>query len=246
MNDSAVPNQFVEPGEDRSGELLVLKTANRKVEPGKECRVDFTVENFNEIAGYQFTLGFDPGKMEFLRFEPGELTSLTEQNFGFRLLGEGVLTTSWHDFKSNTLPDGAVLFSLVFESKTNLELSQNLHISSGYTQAEAYHETGEMLGVHLEFLDETSTGQTAPLSVQVRPNPFRESAVIGFYLPETREVTLSIFDATGRMVKAVRSNFKAGYNEFQLNAADLAGQGTYYYRLQTPGEAATGTLVLLR
>ncbi len=246
VNDSAVPNQFVEPGEDRSGELLVLKTANRKVEPGKECRVDFTVENFNEIAGYQFALSFDPGKMEFLRFEPGELTSLTEQNFGFRLLGEGVLTTSWHDFKSNTLPDGAVLFSLVFESKTNLELSQNLHISSGYTRAEAYHETGEMLGVHLEFLDETSTGQTGPLSVQVRPNPFRESAVIGFYLPETREVTLSIFDATGRMVKTVRSNFKAGYNEFQLNSADLAGQGTYYYRLQTPAEASTGKLVLLR
>ena len=246
VNDSAAPNHFTQPNEDRSGEMLKLKAAGQQLEQGGEYRVDFTVENFTEIAGYQFTLDFDQNKLEFLRVEPGELASLSEANFGYRLLGEGVLTTSWNDFEGNTLPDGAVLFSLVFQAKPAMELSHSLHISSDYTQAEAYHESGEILGIALEFENTPSTDNRQPLTVEVRPNPFRETTVIGFYLPEAREATLSVFDATGRLVKTAQGNFGEGYGEFLLNAGELPGQGAYFYRLQTAGETVTGKVVLVR
>jgi hypothetical protein len=246
VNDSASPNSFTQPNEDRSGETLMLKAVGQQTEQGREFKVDFTVENFSQIAGYQFTLNFDPGKMELLRVEPGELASLTEANFGFRLLDVGALTTSWNNFEATTMPDGAVLFSLIFQAKSSADLSQSLRISSDYTQAEAYRESGEILDIALEFQLETNKEQPLTINVQVRPNPFRETTVIGFYLPEAREATLGVFDATGRLVKTAQGDFGAGYNEFHLHAGELTGQGTYFYRLQTIDEAVTGKLVLVR
>ena len=54
------------------------------------------------------------------------------------------------------------LFTLVFYSKMDTELSKHLQITSRFTEAEAYNEAGEELDVVLKFLEDE--GKTlAPL-----------------------------------------------------------------------------------
>ncbi|TAK49445.1 MAG: T9SS type A sorting domain-containing protein [Saprospiraceae bacterium] len=242
LNGSAIPNQFYNPPDERSGETLTLRVNDAFLQPGKEQHIDFTASNFHQIIGYQFTLNFDPGALEFVRVETGDLPSLTEANFGFRFVEDGALTTSWNDFSAHDLPENAVLFSLVFKPKSAIYPGAALRISSDFTAAEAYHENGELLGVNLEFEAPSGTQQ---LTANTHPNPFRGKTIVSFTNPADQEVTLTVFDASGRVLKTVRGTFTAGYGEFEIEAAALHGAGSYFYRLETSSDAVTGKLLLM-
>ncbi len=249
VNGSAAPNDFDEPAEERSGQTLQLNVQDAAMQPGEEQRVDFTVKNFREIVGYQFTLRFDMELLEFQQVEMGGLASLSETNFGFRLLDEGVLTTSWNAATPTSLPDDAVLFSLVFAARQAANRSQALRISSDYTQAEAYFENGELLDLALNF-GQPLTIDHSSFTIKTSPNPFTETTVIGFTLPEApqgqaQEATLSVYDPAGRLVKTQQGSFASGYNELKISRLDLPTAGTYLFRLHTAGEVATGKLVLV-
>ena len=84
--------------------------------------------------------------------------------------------------------------SLNVRAKEDVELSEVLRISSEYTKAEAYRE-GEQLDVQLSFV-EGAEAQGAFRLYQNQPNPWKEATVIGFMLPESGEVSLSIFDVS--------------------------------------------------
>ncbi|MCF8246331.1 MAG: T9SS type A sorting domain-containing protein [Saprospiraceae bacterium] len=243
VNGNAAPNDFDAPAEERSGETLQLPVRDEALKAGQAQRVDFTVKNFRDIVGYQFTLRFDTELLDFQQVEMGELASLSEANFGFRLLDEGVLTTSWNDIMPTNLPDDAVLFSLTFSARENANLSEALRISSDFTRAEAYFENGELLDVALKFEGSPLTPHSS--SLKISPNPFSESTAIGFTLSEAQEATLTVFDAAGRLMKTQQGSFAVGYNELKINRLDLLAAGTYFFRLQTAGEAVTGKLVLV-
>jgi len=249
VNGNAVPNDFAAANtEERSGQSLLVSVRDEAMQLGQEQRMDFTVKNFKDIIGYQFTLNFDPEVLDFQRVEMGELTSLSVSNFGFRLLDEGILTTSWNDAAPANLPDAAVLFSLIFTTKEKANRSEVLHLSSDFTKAEAYFESGELLDLALNF--ESSSLIPHASSLKITPNPFRETTVIGFTLPEApqvqaQEVTLTVSDAAGRLVKTYGGSFAAGYNELKISKLDLPTAGAYFFRLQTRTEVVTGKLLLV-
>jgi hypothetical protein len=64
------------------------------------------------------------------------------------------------------------------------------------------------------------------------PNPFNPSTTIAFALPKPSEVTLKIFDASGREVATlVEGNLPAGKHEVVLDASPYSS-GVYFYRFQ--------------
>jgi hypothetical protein len=250
VNGSAAPNDFDAPTEDRSGETLQLSVQEAAMQPGEEQRFDFKVKNFRDIIGYQFTLDFDAQVLDFERVEMGALATLSESNFGFRLLDEGVLTTSWNDASPVSIADDAVLFSVVFKAKEPAKRSAVLRIGSDFTKAEAYFENGEMLDLALNF--ETTTlpeksGQAIPYSssLKISPNPFSDFTALNFTLEEAQSVGLAVFDAAGRVVLHREAIFQKGYNALKINRLELPSAGTYFFRLQTKDEVSTGKLVLI-
>lgn len=84
------------------------------------------------------------------------------------------------------------------------------------------------------------------------PNPFNPTTTIAFDLPATAPVSLRIFDASGRLVRALLTGSPgaAGRNEATWDGRDGSGRhapsGVYLYRLQTPGHAATGRMTLMK
>lgn len=78
------------------------------------------------------------------------------------------------------------------------------------------------------------------------PNPFNPTTTISFTLPVDTEVTLRVYDAMGRLVQElVDGTMPAGYHTRQFEANGLAN-GTYMYRLETPAETLSGTVMLLK
>ena len=246
VNGSASTNMFAPPEdtEDRSDDLLTFSAKNGELQQGGEYQLDITAENFDHIIGYQFTLDFDPAVLEYIRVEKGELPSLTETNFGFALLDQGAITTSWNLTEPTSLEAGAVVFSLVFRATANTRWGNALSLSSTYTTAEAYWDDGVKMDVELVF-EKPSTARHLPSSIAA-PNPFHKTTVIGFELLEPLEVTLTVFDNAGRVIEAVSGFFEAGAREIRFDAVEEMQSGTYFYELKMGKERQVGKLVLIR
>ncbi len=78
------------------------------------------------------------------------------------------------------------------------------------------------------------------------PNPFNPSTSLSFSLPQTSDVSLKLFDITGRNVALLANGrYTAGTHYVNWNA-DTFASGTYFARLQTGGYAHTQKLHLIK
>ena len=72
------------------------------------------------------------------------------------------------------------------------------------------------------------------------PNPFNSATVIQYYLPVEKNVTLMIYDISGREIKKIiRNNQPAGYHQVfwygTNNSGDLITSGLYLCKIQADG-----------
>lgn len=79
------------------------------------------------------------------------------------------------------------------------------------------------------------------------PNPFNPSTTIRFSVPKNSNVTLEIFDVTGRLVKTLAKNelATAGINEISFNASSYAS-GIYFYTLTSGDFSETKKMILVK
>jgi len=83
------------------------------------------------------------------------------------------------------------------------------------------------------------------------PNPFNPATDIKFSLPRQADVSLRLYDVSGRLVRSLLGEtMTAGAHEVRWNGRDDSGRsvasGTYFARLVVAGEASTRSLVLVR
>jgi hypothetical protein len=91
----------------------------------------------------------------------------------------------------------------------------------------------------------------ATLLAQNAPNPFGPQTMIAFQLATSQEITLQVFDATGRLLRTLASGaHAAGLHRVDWDGTDGAGHGApsgvYYCRLQTAEGTYTRSLMLTR
>ncbi|MBK8567217.1 MAG: T9SS type A sorting domain-containing protein [Saprospiraceae bacterium] len=224
--------------EDRDGQALVFQTQERILEAGETYEVSFNAEDF-KTAGYQFTLEFNPALVEF--FEVGD-GKASEANFGFTKLDENAITASWNQYGENAV-DERPYFTLVFKAKQAGRMSESMWLSDRFTRTEAYNREGMSQQVRLLFLEnEVASGFEL---FQNRPNPFYNETLISFILPVAGEATLSIVDASGRLVKTVNGQYQKGYNEVRIQREELGfAAGILYYRLSSGTQTASKMMLL--
>ena len=80
----------------RHNDQLHLEIESGKLKAGETYTVEFKSSNFNDIAGYQFTLKFDQEAMVYTELKSGVL-NVDESNFGMKSLENGIITTSWNN-----------------------------------------------------------------------------------------------------------------------------------------------------
>ena len=206
---------------------------------------DFAVENGSLVAGNVYTVAFRGAEMASvegfqgtLNLNGAELVDIeygvaTAENFGLRYADQGMITASWNG--DATSED--VLFSLVIRATQDTELSDAISINDRYTVAEAYGN-GNTMNVGIIFSDGEVAGSDFAV-YQNTPNPFRAETLIGFNLPEDAEATLTISDASGRVLTVLRGDYAAGYNTINVTKDMIQGaSGVLSYTI-TAGEYTT-------
>ncbi|MCB0517727.1 MAG: HYR domain-containing protein [Lewinellaceae bacterium] len=253
VNGSAVTNLSTDDTEDRNTtDDLTFAVDEQLVQAGETFRIPIKAmpgknQDIN-LLGYQFALRFDPNAATLVDIEMGDLTNLTETNFGLTMLDEGIITTSWDNSKNTLHVDNTNLFTLVFRANTNTSVSDLLQLAESAMPAEAYELAAggqlNLMGVNLQFNNPTAAPGEFEL-YQNNPNPFRDNTAIGFRLPEAGKATLKVYDLSGNVLTVVSRDFDKGYNEILLNKKDLGSSGVLFYELETPTHTATRRMVRL-
>ncbi len=220
----------------RSGRrvLNVQLDAPESVEAGQ--MVDVRLRMPESVEGFQWTL-----ETEGLSFESisSETMKMDESHIG--MPEDGVITMSWNAEDEESRGVGQVVH-LRFMAVVSGNVAQMIRLTSLLTEAEAYTTAGEILDVRLR-----KDGQAPEFALyQNTPNPWNAQTSIGFDIPKDAAVKLTIFDATGKVVKTVENEFKAGYNTIILNAHELTTSGVMYYRLESGEYSASKKMVLIK
>ena len=78
------------------------------------------------------------------------------------------------------------------------------------------------------------------------PNPFNNSTIISFDLPEQSPVKINIYNISGEKVKTlINSEMQSGLYKISWNADDFSS-GVYFYTIETKNAIETRKLILLK
>ncbi|REL38123.1 T9SS C-terminal target domain-containing protein [Rhodohalobacter sp. SW132] len=113
-----------------------------------------------------------------------------------------------------------------------------------------YAQLGEALNTGNIPVSTESVVQDRPTTIELKqnyPNPFNPSTVIEYTLAQTQEVTLEVFDATGRKVATLVDNNvqQSGTHNVRFNASNLSS-GIYFYQLTAGNQMLTGKMTLIK
>jgi len=87
---------------------------------------------------------------------------------------------------------------------------------------------------------------TSPFLIHNYPNPFNSQTTIGYSLPSQSQVSIKIFDISGRVIESIDCGIlPAGEHREIWNSTDLAS-GTYFYRINADGNFETRKMLLLK
>ncbi|MEM9547415.1 MAG: dockerin type I domain-containing protein, partial [Bacteroidota bacterium] len=241
VNNSAAYNaQSKEESTVRNKQVLSLTLENAEFTTGDLISIPVTADNFDEMIGFQFTL--ESNGLELETIESGAL-EMSLQNVG-QFSKKNALTFSWNSIDEVTVDSDEVLFTIVMRAKTNNNLNNTLALTSTITTAEAYTSSLEITDVEMNVREgEVSIEEVGFELYQNTPNPFASITTIPFNLPKSGNVTLNVFDITGKNILNQRGSFEKGMNEIRIENADLSTKGIMYYQLEFDGVVATRKMI---
>ena len=238
VNRNAVNNYsglVVSPRHDNSIELMIDE---KVVKPGDEIRLEIRAKHFIDVKGMQFTLNTEG--MKFTDFEPGKL-NLSSENIG--RIREQLTTLSWNETTGVSATEDEVLFTLIFEGQEKSNLSSSVRITSEITPAEGY-VTDELLMRNVDLDIRGLTPGQFELH-QNEPNPFAQSTMISFILPEKGAYELKVYDVSGKELMMVNGEGRKGLNEETLKGSEL-NPGVLYYQLKFKDFVANKKMILIK
>ncbi len=248
VNESVVPGQFNSEGnEDRLGETAVFTAPKAKCLTGVELRVPIQTPALANIAGFQFTLDYDPAYLVLDHVEPG----LVPTSWTGVFPNEHSITGSWYS-PGVLNPNGIgknerkTAFTLVFRVLQDASLSKVLKMTGAKTQNEAYTRKLSTVGAVLEFAKPQSSPSDMD-SYAVYPNPVHDQQVVAsFFLDEMDDVSFTLADPSGNVVRATNATFAPGFHEvkFELPAGTTAGM--LFLQMQTTHGTAVKKVVVQR
>ncbi len=236
VNGNARTNSLAQAEDRNTKAVFEIQTEDKALKVGETYSLTFSTTQLPAIQGYQFTLGYDNLKISKLKTGIAGV-----ENFGLHKMDKGMITTSWNqplavsnsnqqDANPQPATRNSQLFTIEFTAQTNGKLSKQLSLLDRPTAIEAYNQSGELMDVQLTFTKPSDAEQFDLF--QNQPNPFHDKTMIGFYLPGDSEVQLILRDETGRVLKTIKENRKAGRNTIQLDKEELTN-GFIYYQLSS-------------
>ena len=183
-------------------------------------------DNFQDVKSFQFTINFDPNKLEVLNVH-SELNIRWNNEY----LSNGQLPILYYDQTGYCTTfdfDEPIIILDVFVKDNSI-----LNISSDIASIEAVNNNYELLDVSLNQNDFSER------EFKVSPNPFSNQTIVEFSNPNSEKYNLMLFDISGRLVKSITTI----NNSITLNRNKLS-HGMYSLKLVNSKETMFSKLII--
>ena len=231
--------------EQRTVGTLNFRADDVQLTAGQTIEIPVKAKDFKNIAGYQFTFAFDQSAVEFVDMKAGAL-AINAENFSADRAAAGIVTTAFNSNEAATVADDEVLFTLVFNTKSEVALSSVLSANSSLTPAMGVNANDEILDIALEFNTNNGTVTAGGFDLkQNTPNPFSTVTAIEYNLPEASKATLTIYDVTGKIVYSKKIDAAKGLNKELVSRTQIGSTGVMFYQLVAGDYSATKKMVIL-
>jgi len=244
LNDSAISNSWQESTSRNNEEVITLQTKDYAFEAGSEVVLALSFKDIKAITGFQFALNFDPNILAYDGYKKGSLNSLSAKNIGEQQVSKGLILTSWEDINSHFI-DEETLFQFNFLAKESGKLSEVLTLETEHFEAEIYDQSTRIHPVQLRFSNPIRTVNEAEL-FQNQPNPFTTATTISFYLPNEAPANLSIYNASGTLIRSFDYDNSKGYNELEISSDLISNGRLLYYVLTTTKQRLVKKMIVIQ
>jgi photosystem II stability/assembly factor-like uncharacterized protein len=137
--------------------------------------------------------------------------------------------------------NGGISWTQEYRSSLPRGWVQDLDMQPGGTLWACGNHAGLIKSVGAQWVEERLMPDASRLTLSAVPNPVATSARMLYGLPRPGNVTLTVFDATGRQVAALVDGFRPA-GRHTATWSDDAGNGVYFVRLVAGGEQTSTKL----
>lgn len=81
-------------------------------------------------------------------------------------------------------------------------------------------------------------------TIQVTPNPIRETGHVTFEVPDAKDYTFEIIDLTGKKIQSISGTSRAGVNSIRIDRNQLS-EGLYFYAIRWNGISHKGRMMFV-
>ncbi|MCX6157600.1 MAG: T9SS type A sorting domain-containing protein [Ignavibacteriae bacterium] len=159
-----------------------------------------------------------------------------------------VLVSGIHTTTSVSIPSGAAIWDAPIAAATPT-FSYVITKAGTYNYQCTFHALFGMTGTFVANpigIQPTGEAVNAYKLSQNYPNPFNPSTVIKFSIPQSKLVTLKIYDVSGKEVETlVNSQLPQGTYNYTLNASGLSS-GVYFYKITAGDFTEIKRMVLIK
>jgi len=113
------------------------------------------------------------------------------------------------------------------------------------SEKDATIQVKEETVMHLVMENKLLIPEQSFVLYQNTPNPFSKETYIKFELLKSSEVTLTIYDPKGKVLKTYEGDFEKGKNQIRVNGKDLLVHGILYYQVTTPDQILSKKMIFI-
>ncbi|MEL6593390.1 MAG: cohesin domain-containing protein, partial [Bacteroidota bacterium] len=205
--------------------------------------VPVRVKDFNNIAGYQFTLQWDANVLEFESVSHAALEGM----YNTQEAHNGMIAAAWIDLAGQglSLQDGELAFELTFRVVGQLGSKTDFHMSSAITTSNAINDVRTNLGIGVVSSPITVGGTSTnidPLALagyglnNSVPNPFMNGTTLNFSVGQPETVEIAIYNVAGQVVRSFQGRYAAGDHQLEWDGRSANGtevsEGMYFVRMK--------------
>jgi hypothetical protein len=245
VNDSAIPNGLMNSDTRNTNGELIFNYSEQTLNSGEERWVPVYATGFNDIVGFQFTLNFDPEKMEVLDMRNASL-GISSSNFNFENSDQGYLTSSWNNNHGVTIDSDNPMFELLVRAKSSTDVQISFSAGSEMTTAEAYNGKFELLTVSWSERSRLQEINVLEFTLhQNEPNPWSDQTIIQIDLEKDANLTLKVTDVQGRVIYQASKFNQKGQNYWTLDKKDVPVNGILYVEISDGEHSAIKRMIKL-
>ena len=211
---------------------------NQSFSKDEKITIDLFTHDFDAINGFQFEFPFDSNKFDFQNLKSNQLENFNEENY--HITNDKVMV-SWYAPTSFFVEKNKPILSLELMTHQDGNIREDLPIRFNPFFSEIYQEKNILgLGLSIDEKDKHAfyLGQNIP-------NPFNESTIINFQLPENQIVNFTIFDINGKIIFSENKFYQKGKNQIQFGLEQFNNAGLYYYQVKTEQNMAIRKMIVV-